>query len=151
MAATSDVLGERWSNWAGNQSARPRTVIRPRGVEEIAAAVKAAAAAGRTVKAIGTDELAWSLFCASQMSARSETTSSSPKTGNNLIAKADAPPAYSQSLLWVPLIGTYLNIMMQAQSYSSYLEDLADFIAEDLTKGARSEFVGHRVGVKNQS
>jgi len=54
MTTDSDVLGERWSNWAGNQTARPKTVIHPHGAEDIAAALKAANAAGRTVKPIGT-------------------------------------------------------------------------------------------------
>jgi L-gulonolactone oxidase len=54
MVADTQALGERWSNWAGNQTARPRTVVHPQGVEEIAAAVRAAADAGRTVKPIGT-------------------------------------------------------------------------------------------------
>ncbi|MGH3743404.1 MAG: D-arabinono-1,4-lactone oxidase, partial [Mycobacteriales bacterium] len=54
MVADTQALGERWSNWAGNQTARPRTVVHPQGVEEIAAAVRAAADSGRTVKPIGT-------------------------------------------------------------------------------------------------
>lgn len=49
----TDLTGERWSNWAGNQSARPRKVVHPRGTDEIAAAVKDAAARGLTVKPIG--------------------------------------------------------------------------------------------------
>lgn len=46
--------GERWSNWAGNQTARPRRLVHPRGSDEIAAAVKDAVAAGLRVKPIGT-------------------------------------------------------------------------------------------------
>jgi L-gulonolactone oxidase len=43
-----------WSNWAGNQAMTPRRVVRPRSVDEIASAVKQAAADGLRVKAIGS-------------------------------------------------------------------------------------------------
>jgi L-gulonolactone oxidase len=43
-----------WSNWAGNQRCAPIAVEHPRHAHELAAVVKAACAAGRTVKAIGT-------------------------------------------------------------------------------------------------
>jgi L-gulonolactone oxidase len=42
-----------WSNWAGNQLMHPARVVRPRSVDEIAVAVKQAAADGLRVKAIG--------------------------------------------------------------------------------------------------
>jgi len=42
-----------WSNWAGNQRMSPVRVIRPTSVDEIAAAVKQAAADGLRVKPIG--------------------------------------------------------------------------------------------------
>jgi FAD-linked oxidoreductase len=43
-----------WRNWAGNQAMSPAQVVHPRGVEEVAAAIKEAASAGRRVKAIGS-------------------------------------------------------------------------------------------------
>jgi FAD-linked oxidoreductase len=43
-----------WRNWAGNQAMSPAQVVHPRGVEEVAAAVKDAASGGRRVKAIGS-------------------------------------------------------------------------------------------------
>ena len=43
-----------WSNWAGNQTMQPARVVRPRGVDEIASAVKQAAADGLRVKPIGS-------------------------------------------------------------------------------------------------
>jgi len=51
----------------------------------------------------------------------------------------------------VPLIGNYLNIMAQAQSYFSALENCVDFMAADLEKGLQSEWVGKRVGAKEKS
>jgi len=44
----------RWQNWAGNQVMTPAGVVHPRGTDEIAQAVKGAAAQGRRVKAIGS-------------------------------------------------------------------------------------------------
>jgi FAD-linked oxidoreductase len=43
-----------WSNWAGNQTMQPARVVCPRGVDEIASAVKQAAADGLRVKPIGS-------------------------------------------------------------------------------------------------
>ena len=43
-----------WQNWAGNESARPRRVARPRSAEEVAGEVRRAAADGLTVRMAGT-------------------------------------------------------------------------------------------------
>lgn len=43
----------RWSNWAGNQTCAPTALASPADEDELAAAVKEAAAAGRRVKAVG--------------------------------------------------------------------------------------------------
>src|SRR5438105_11181142 len=43
-----------WRNWAGTASATPARWNRPASVPEISAAVKAAAAAGLTVRALGS-------------------------------------------------------------------------------------------------
>ena len=43
-----------WHNWAGNQRCSPAVVERPRDVEEVSAAVKHAADAGRTVRVSGS-------------------------------------------------------------------------------------------------
>ncbi|MFC7218572.1 D-arabinono-1,4-lactone oxidase [Streptomyces polyrhachis] len=46
--------GSTWSNWAGNVTARPARSVSPSSTEEVAAAVRRAAAEGLTVKAVGT-------------------------------------------------------------------------------------------------
>ncbi|MGX1762470.1 D-arabinono-1,4-lactone oxidase [Streptomyces lydicus] len=43
-----------WRNWAGNVTARPARTVAPASTEEVAAAVRTAAADGLTVKAAGT-------------------------------------------------------------------------------------------------
>lgn len=72
-------------------------------------------------------------------------------SASNLVARADAPPAWTDRYRSVPLIGGYLNAMAQAQSYFAVLENCVDFIAADLEKGLQSEWVGKRVGVKEKS
>lgn len=42
-----------WRNWAGDQECRPAEIVRPRNRDELAAAVVAAAEAGRTVSVAG--------------------------------------------------------------------------------------------------
>ncbi|WP_434581926.1 D-arabinono-1,4-lactone oxidase [Carbonactinospora thermoautotrophica] len=43
-----------WKNWGRNQTARPRRLVAPRSVEEVAAAVRRAGEDGLTVKAVGS-------------------------------------------------------------------------------------------------
>ncbi|HEY3681974.1 MAG TPA: D-arabinono-1,4-lactone oxidase [Streptosporangiaceae bacterium] len=50
----ADVSTAIWRNWAGNQRARPRRVAAPRSTEDVAAAVRAAADAGMSVRMRGT-------------------------------------------------------------------------------------------------
>ncbi|HEV7770995.1 MAG TPA: D-arabinono-1,4-lactone oxidase [Solirubrobacterales bacterium] len=45
---------DTWTNWAGDQTCRPVEVVRPRGREELAEAIAAAAAAGRKVSVAGS-------------------------------------------------------------------------------------------------
>jgi L-gulono-1,4-lactone dehydrogenase len=47
------MTGTRWSNWAGNQQAACE-IAYPRGTDEIASVVQAAASDGRKVKAVGS-------------------------------------------------------------------------------------------------
>jgi FAD-linked oxidoreductase len=50
----SAAEGAAWTNWAGNQSARPRRSVSPGSTEELAAAIRSAAEDGLTVKAVGS-------------------------------------------------------------------------------------------------
>jgi L-gulono-1,4-lactone dehydrogenase len=47
------LLPVTWINWAGDERCSPAAVVRPRSVEELAAAVRDAGAAGRTVRVAG--------------------------------------------------------------------------------------------------
>ena len=106
------------------------------------------------IKSHPADMLAWSLFCASDISPKYDTPQFPPPadtSASNLVAKADAPPAWADKYRSVPLIGNYLNIMAQAQDYYSVLENCVDFIAADLEKELESEWIGKRVGFKEKS
>ncbi|MCX5210474.1 FAD-binding protein [Kitasatospora sp. NBC_00240] len=48
------ITAGRWTNWAGNQSARPAEVATPASPAELGELVRRAAEAGRTVKAVGS-------------------------------------------------------------------------------------------------
>lgn len=95
--------------------------------------------------------IAWSLFCANQMSPKhNEIRIPAPDdcSAANVIASADSPPEWRDTLKWVPLIGPYLNVFGLAGGYATSLEDPLDFIATDFEKGLQSEFVRKRVGLK---
>lgn len=47
-------MGRTWSNWAGNQTARPLSIESPRSVDELAALVSKASSRGERVKVVGS-------------------------------------------------------------------------------------------------
>ncbi|WP_405773381.1 D-arabinono-1,4-lactone oxidase [Streptomyces sp. NBC_01538] len=54
MSSTASGKSGTWRNWAGNVTARPVREVTPASVEELAEAVRTAAADGLKVKAVGT-------------------------------------------------------------------------------------------------
>ena len=105
------------------------------------------------IKSHPADTLAWSLFCANSLSPKYDIPRFSPLTdvsATNLMAKADVPPAWVETYRTVPLIGNFLNVMSQGQSYFLTIENCADFIAADLEEGLNSEWIGKRVGFKEK-
>ncbi|MFG2003012.1 D-arabinono-1,4-lactone oxidase [Spirillospora sp. NPDC048911] len=50
----SPASAQKWQNWAGNQQATPRRAVMPRTTEDVAGAVRSAAADGLTVRMVGT-------------------------------------------------------------------------------------------------
>lgn len=59
-----------WSNWGGNQRCAPVEVVRPSTREELVAAVRSAAAAGTTVKAVGSGHSFTDIACTSGVHVR---------------------------------------------------------------------------------
>src|SRR2546423_10732722 len=57
------VAANRWRNWGGNQQCAAETVDRPGDEGELVASVKAAAAAGQTVKAVGSGHSFTDIAC----------------------------------------------------------------------------------------
>lgn len=57
-----------------------------------------------------------------------------------LVAAADVPPAWSKTMHWVPLIGTYLKIILaQMQNCFTPLEDVA---VESIEKAESVQMLG---------
>ncbi|MFR0356734.1 D-arabinono-1,4-lactone oxidase [Streptomyces sediminimaris] len=54
MSSTASVKNGTWRNWGGNVASRPAREVSPASVEELSAAVRAAAEDGLTVKAVGS-------------------------------------------------------------------------------------------------
>jgi L-gulonolactone oxidase len=54
LSSTASGKNGTWRNWGGNVTARPAREVAPASVEELAAAVRAAAEDGLRVKAVGT-------------------------------------------------------------------------------------------------
>lgn len=108
----------------------------------------------QVIKQYTADELAWSLYCASELIPKYDKPqypAPADCTVDNLVIQADSPPLWSKKFVKIPLIGGYLNLMSQAQDYFATLENIVDVIASDLEKGLESEYVGKRVGVKEKS
>ncbi|KAL8779150.1 MAG: hypothetical protein Q9213_007076 [Squamulea squamosa] len=94
------------------------------------------------------ENLQWSMLAPSAMlPARKEITLLETPRGNPLVAQNDTVPEFSPSFLTsVPYIGVYADIIKNMMRYNTTLEDCANFLAADLTKG-ESEHVGHKVGI----
>lgn len=64
-----------------------------------------------------------------------------------LVVKATSPPLWKESWIRsIPMIGTFLTIVLNASRYETTLEQNAEFIAGDLEE-RESQWVGKAVGV----
>ncbi|KAF7563276.1 hypothetical protein G7046_g855 [Stylonectria norvegica] len=103
------------------------------------------------IRAQDEKDIVWTLFCASAMTPRHKVAripAPDDCSAENVVASADSPPGWQSTLGWVPLLGPYLNILLQASGYSISMEDGLDFVATDFSKGLQSEFGGRRVAFK---
>ncbi|WEW61863.1 hypothetical protein PRK78_007360 [Emydomyces testavorans] len=105
----------------------------------------------RVISAIPLSDLRWTLVCIAIMRPMHDGIELLPQPEHhNLLASADVPPAWPQT--WVgqiPYIGPTLEIIMNMAGYTTKLEHVAGFIAEDLAKSS-GEWVGKLVGVKER-
>ncbi|KAJ5645287.1 hypothetical protein N7507_011298 [Penicillium longicatenatum] len=105
------------------------------------------------LQALPPSGIQWSVLCPGQMYPMSAMTYPVPNeaSAENLSVASTSPPEWSSKLLGIPLIGGYLNILSQASSYKTALEEDADFIAQDLLEGAESPWMFQKVGTKNKT
>lgn len=100
---------------------------------------------------IPPSKLRWSLLCVAMMVPSSPKVEplSAPRT-HKLIVKDGEPPAWEDSYIRkVPFVGHHLNIVSGVLNHKTELEDVADFLAEDLQL-ASTEWVGKLVGLKQK-
>ena len=105
----------------------------------------------RILEAVPISELRWSCLCVAIMKpALSGVERLAAPTRHSLVLRADEPPAWVDS--WaknIPFIGDYLSLLLVIPQYTTELEDVADFLAEDLESGS-TEWVGRKVGMKQR-
>lgn len=73
---------------------------------------------------------------------------------HKLLIGANSPPGWTDT--WVrsiPVIGLYINQVLQIPNHTTELEDVADFLADDLQvnpfgEGEGQHWSGKRVGIK---
>ncbi|KAH8594580.1 hypothetical protein B0O99DRAFT_545703 [Bisporella sp. PMI_857] len=102
------------------------------------------------VTGVPQSRLVWSILCPGIMHSLSSVTYplDHRASAENLLATRNVAPQWSSRFLCAPLIGGYLNIMSQASSYGTALEDNADLIARDLEQGLDSVWAYQKVGTK---
>jgi hypothetical protein len=104
------------------------------------------------LQSLPKESVLWSVLCPATMTPRGEPTYPviAGASVDNLLVSADTPPEWSNKLLWMPVIGGYLNVLSQASGYNTSLEDNADLIASDLLRGVDSPWIYQKVGVKEK-
>jgi hypothetical protein len=107
------------------------------------------------VEAVPLEDLRWSLICVAVMhpadpQQKTMDVLEAPR-GHNLALKASVPPEWENTwLVHIPYFGLGLNLWWNVVlSYSTILEDVADFLADDLAIGSE-EWVGLKVGMKDK-
>ena len=100
------------------------------------------------LQSLPSNTVDWSILCPAVMTPESSDLSVPAKTSKGpLIANATTPPLWQD--FWVqsiPLIGTTLSMAINANRYTTTLEQNAEFIANDL-EDTKSRWVRMAVGV----
>jgi hypothetical protein len=105
----------------------------------------------RILEAVPISELRWSCLCVAIMKPELPGLErlAAPRR-HSLVLRADEPPGWIDSWIKnIPCIGNYLNLLLVNPQYTTQLEDVADFLAEDLESGS-TEWVGRKVGMKQR-
>lgn len=102
------------------------------------------------LQSMSENEVAWSMLCASAMSPSKEAdpTAEAKANSRKIVATADVPPEWTDTLSWVPLFGRYLNVFANAGRYMTTLEQAVEVVVRDLDSGLESDFVNRRVGFR---
>ena len=100
------------------------------------------------LKSLPPDTVDWSMLCPSTLTPESSDLNVPTKASQKkLIANAVTPPLWQDSWIkFIPLIGKTLVAAMNAGRYETTLEQIAEFIANDL-ESHESRWIGTTVGV----
>lgn len=106
----------------------------------------------RQLKKVRVEELEWSLLCVAWMwpESRVVDVSEGPR-GHDFLVTVKVCPDWQGS--WVgslPLVGRSLDLFWSGNQYTTWLEDVADLVAEDLASGDK-KYVGQFVGFKDRA
>ena len=109
----------------------------------------------------GASSINWSMLCPGFMVPESPSISApisskasvATSSRQRLLASATSPPAWIPHpwLEYIPFLGRMTSCGLNAGRYETSLEQAADFIAQDLEKGDKSEYVCKTVGIIDPS
>jgi hypothetical protein len=86
-----------------------------------------------------TDVVAWSVMCPAEM--RKEL----PDTTQKFDFGGPVPPHWIPTLLWLPLVGRYINTVLNGFAMVTTYKIVSDFIADDLALGLDSSIIGMKI------
>jgi hypothetical protein len=88
---------------------------------------------------VSTGSVAWSLMCPSEMNP------AKPGVEEKVVFGGPKLPHWSSTLLWFPMLGRYLNALINALAVRTTYRAVADFMADDLEFGLDSQLIGMKV------
>jgi hypothetical protein len=91
------------------------------------------------IMATSPETVAWSMMCPAELNSNPKYSSRKYEFGGSV------PPHWDSSLLWLPVLGKYINALYNGLLMATPFEKVADFIAEDLLLGLDSQLIGMKV------
>jgi len=89
-----------------------------------------------------TDEVAWSLMCPGQLQPGTHKVAA-----KKVVFVGPKHLYWDEALLWVPLLGRYLNALYVGLFYiETTFDNVAQFMVDDLGLGLKTQLIGRKVG-----
>lgn len=107
----------------------------------------------QALREVSVEDIPWSLVCPAKMEPLSATIlsveehASLQESRRPLLVAVKTPPGWKKaSLTALPGLGMYLDIVSNAFRYAVKLEDVAEYMAQELVRPSE-EITGNRVGL----